>query len=138
MSKSLNRVTLIGNVGSDPEIRSTNNGSRVATLSVATSRTWKDTAGVKQEKTQWHRVILWDSAKGPQLADLAEKYISKGDRIFVEGEIEYRTYADKEGQTRYSTEINAREVILLSNRAAAAPTPSATTQEEQGDDDLPW
>jgi single-strand DNA-binding protein len=140
VSKSLNKATLIGHVGSDPEIRSTQNGGRVATLSLATSRQWKDSSGAKQEKTAWHKVVLWNTKTGAQLAELAEKYVSKGDRLYVEGEIEYRTWSDKEGQTRYTTEINAREVILLSNRGEAAPATSKATptDADEVDDDLPW
>src|SRR5438876_3408634 len=117
VSRSLNKVMLIGNLGADPEVRSTNNGSRVATLSLATSRQWTGQGGEKQEKTEWHRVICWNN-KGAQLADLAEKYMKKGNRIYVEGRIEYRTWEDREKQTRYVTEIIAREVILLSSRGA--------------------
>ena len=116
MSRSLNKVTLIGNLGADPEVRSTANGSRVATLSVATSRQWNNQAGEKQEKTEWHRVILWNS-KAAQLADVAEKYLKKGDKVYIEGRIEYRTWDDREGKTRYSTEINARELLMLSPRS---------------------
>ncbi len=115
MSRSLNKVMLIGNLGADPEVRSTNNGSRVATLSLATGRQWTGQGGEKQEKTEWHRVICWNN-KGAQLADVAEKYMKKGDRIYVEGRVEYRTWEDREKQTRYVTEIIAREVILLSSR----------------------
>ena len=115
MSRSLNKVMLIGNLGADPEVRSTNNGSRVATLSLATSRQWTAQGGEKQEKTEWHRVVLWNN-KGGQLADLAEKCMKKGDRIYVEGRIEYRTWEDREKQTRYVTEIIGREVVLLSSR----------------------
>src|SRR5690606_6678112 len=116
MSKSLNKVILIGNLGADPEVRSTSNGSRVATLSLATSRQWKGNDGQRQEKTQWHRVICWNNARGQQLADVAERYCKQGEKVYVEGEIEYRTWQDKEGQTRYSTEINCRELILLGGR----------------------
>lgn len=118
VSRSLNKVMLIGNLGADPEVRSTNNGSRVATLSLATSRQWTGQGGEKQEKTEWHRVICWNN-KGAQLADLAEKYMKKGDRIYVEGRIEYRTWEDREKQTRYVTEIIAREVLLLSARSGS-------------------
>jgi single-strand DNA-binding protein len=110
---------LIGNLGADPEVRSTNNGSRVATLSLATSRQWTGQSGEKQEKTEWHRVICWNN-KGAQLADLAEKYMKKGDRIYVEGRVEYRTWEDREKQTRYVTEIIAREVLLLSSRGGGS------------------
>lgn len=116
MSKSLNKVILLGNLGADPEVRSTSNGGRVATLSLATGRQWKGADGSKQEKTAWHRVIFWNAKNGQQLADIVERYCKKGDKLYVEGEIEYRTWQDKEGQTRYSTEINGRELILLSGK----------------------
>jgi single-strand DNA-binding protein len=122
VSRSLNKVQLIGNLGADPEVRSTNNGSRVATLSVATSRQWNSAGGEKQEKTEWHRVICWNG-KGPGmgLADVAEKYLKKGDKVYVEGRIEYRTWEDREKQTRYVTEIIARELIMLGSRGGPAP-----------------
>ncbi|MFQ5702509.1 MAG: single-stranded DNA-binding protein [Gemmatimonadales bacterium] len=140
MSRSLNKVMLIGNLGSDPEVRSTANGTRVATLSVATSRQWNNQAGERQEKTEWHRVVLWNN-RSSGLADIAEKYMKKGDRIYVEGRIEYRTWEDKEGKTRYSTEINAREVIMLgSGRASGAKSGSpvkATAGGGESYDDFP-
>ena len=125
MSRSLNKVTLIGNLGADPEVRSTANGSRVATLSIATSRQWKNQADEKQEKTEWHRVVLWNN-KVSNLADIAERYCTKGDKVYVEGSIEYRSWQDREGQTRYTTEINGRELILLSGRGDSSEsfTPS--------------
>jgi single-strand DNA-binding protein len=112
MSRSLNKVTLIGNLGNDPEVRSTTSGNRVATFSLATSRSWNDASGAKQEKTEWHRCVVWNT-KSSQLADIVEKYVKKGDKIYVEGRIEYRQWQDKENQTRYSTEINVRELIML-------------------------
>jgi single-strand DNA-binding protein len=112
VSRSLNKVTLIGNVGADPEVRSVTGGNRVATFSLATSRQWNDASGAKQEKTEWHRCVVWNS-KGSQLADIVERYVKKGDKLFVEGRIEYRQWQDKEGQTKYSTEINVRELIML-------------------------
>lgn len=112
MSRSLNKVTLIGNVGADPEVRSTTGGNRVATFSLATSRTWNDASGAKQEKTEWHRCVVWNS-KASTLADIVERYVKKGDKLFVEGRIEYRQWQDKDGQTKYSTEINVRELIML-------------------------
>lgn len=118
MSRSLNKVTLIGNLGNDPEVRSTTGGSRVATFSLATSRQWNDAAGAKQEKTEWHRCVVW-STKTSNLADIVERYVKKGDKLYVEGRIEYRQWQDKEGQTRYSTEINVRELIMLSSRNGA-------------------
>ena len=118
MSRSLNKIMLIGNLGADPEVRSTSNGSRVATLSLATSRQWTTQAGEKQEKTEWHRCVVWN-AKGSGLADVVEKYLKKGDRVYVEGRIEYRTWQDKEGQKRYTTEINVRDLVMLSGRGDA-------------------
>ena len=112
MSRSLNKVTLIGNLGADPEVRSTNGGNRVASFSLATSRSWNTPSGDRQEKTEWHRCVVWNT-KGSQLADIVEKYVKKGDKIYVEGRIEYRQWTDKDGQTRYTTEINVRELIML-------------------------
>ena len=115
MSRSLNKVTLIGNLGADPEIRSTAGGNKVANFSIATSRQWSSPSGEKQEKTEWHKCIAWNarSDRGQMLADLIEKFVKKGDKIYVEGSIEYRQYEDKEKQTKYVTEINVREIILL-------------------------
>lgn len=125
MSRSLNKVTLIGNLGADPEVRSTGGGQRVATLSVATSRQWSSASGERQEKTEWHRVVLWNT-KFSQLADIAEKYLKKGDKVYVEGRIEYRQWEDREGNTRYTTEINGRELIMLSGRSGGGDdAPSA-------------
>lgn len=113
MSRSLNKAILIGNVGGDPEIRSVGTGSRVAQFSLATSRTWNDQGGNRQEKTEWHRCVVWNNARGPGLVDVVEKYVKKGEKIYVEGEIEYRQWQDKDGQTRYTTEIKVRELMLL-------------------------
>jgi single-strand DNA-binding protein len=119
VSRSLNKVQLIGNLGRDPEVRSTANGTRVATLSIATSRRWNSPSGEAQEKTEWHRVVLWNN-RGSGLADVAERYLKKGDRIYVEGRIEYRTWEDRDGNTRYSTEIIGREMMMLSGRGGGS------------------
>lgn len=108
MSRSLNKAQIIGNLGADPEIRSTTSGTRVATLSVATSRSWTDRSGERQEKTEWHRVVCWD-----KLAEICERYLKRGDRVYIEGRIEYRQWEGQDGQTRYTTEIRAREMIML-------------------------
>ena len=115
MSRSLNKAILIGNVGSDPEIRTVGTGGKVANFSLATSRQWNDQSGTKQEKTEWHRCVVWNAGKGGAsgLADVVERYVKKGEKIYVEGEIEYRQWQDKDNQTRYSTEINVRELIML-------------------------
>ena len=122
MSRSRNKGMLIGNLGADPEVRSTNNGSRVATLSLATSRQWTTQGGEKQEKTEWHRCVVWNS-RTSTLADIVERYLKKGDRVYVEGRIEYRTWQDREGQTRYTTEINVRDLVMLSGRGDAGSGP---------------
>jgi single-strand DNA-binding protein len=109
VSRSLNKVTLIGNLGSDPEVRSVTGGDRVANFSLATSRQWNDASGAKQEKTEWHRCVAWK-----QLADVVERYVKKGDKLYIEGRIEYRQYTDKDGVTKYATDINVRELIMLS------------------------
>ena len=116
MSRSLNKAILIGNVGSDPEIRTVGTGGKVANFSLATSRTWNDQSGTKQEKTEWHRCVVWNGAKGSGLADVVERYVKKGEKIYVEGEIEYRQWQDKDNQTRYTTEIRVRELMLLGGR----------------------
>jgi single-strand DNA-binding protein len=114
VARSLNKAMLIGNLGSDPEIRTTGSGSRVANFSLATSRRWNDRNGQQQEKTEWHRVVAWD--KPFNLVDIIEKYVKKGDRLYVEGEIEYRSYEDKDGVTKYTTEIRAREILMLGGK----------------------
>ncbi len=164
MSRSLNKVMLIGNLGADPEIRTTSNGSKVAQFSLATSRSWGGQAGSeKQEKTEWHKCVAWNG-KGPGsgLADIIERYCKKGEKLYVEGRIEYRQYQDKENQTKYVTEINVREIMLLGGKGGgdfegsppsrarssapakggAASAPSGDFEEFPGgleaDDDLPF
>ena len=131
MSRSLNKVMLIGNLGNDPEIRTTSNGSKVANFSLATTRQWNSASGEKQEKTEWHKCIAWNTGgKGTGLADIIERYVKKGDKLYVEGRIEYRQYEDKEKQTRYVTEINVREILLLGGKGGGggdsydAPAPA--------------
>lgn len=127
MSRSLNKAMIIGNLGADPEIRSTGSGTRVATLSVATSRSWTDRSGQTQEKTEWHRVVAWD-----RLAEICERYLSKGDRVYVEGRIEYRQWEGQDGQTRYTTEIRAREMIMLGGRGDAGGAASHGSRGDAG------
>jgi single-strand DNA-binding protein len=147
VSRSLNKVILIGNLGADPEVRSTSNGARVATLSLATGRQWKNQSGEKQEKTEWHRVIFWNN-KGSGLADVVEKYCKKGDKLYVEGRIESRSWQDREGQTRYTTEIIGNELIMLSGRQSAdgesfnppakvGAAASATPRKDESFEDFP-
>ncbi len=118
MGRSLNKAMLIGNVGADPDVRTTASGTRVATVSLATSRRWTDRGGQTHEKTEWHRVIAWD-----RLAEIVDRFVKRGDRLFVEGRIEYRSWEDSAGQTRYATEVIAHDVILLDGRRAEANRP---------------
>lgn len=111
MANSLNKVQLIGNLTADPEVRETPNGQKVATFSVATNRKWKDNSGMMQEAVEYHNVTAWRF-----LADLAEQYMSKGKKVYVEGYLQTRSWDDATtGQKRYKTEIVAEQVILLSS-----------------------
>jgi single-strand DNA-binding protein len=116
MSRSLNKAVLIGNVGADPEVRTTAGGSRVASFSLATSRRWTTRDGREHEKTEWHRVVAWD-----RLAEDVERFVRKGDRVYAEGRLEYRTWEDASGRTRYATEIVAQELIPLVSAAGRSP-----------------
>lgn len=110
--RGINSATLIGNVGRDPEIRHTQSGTAVATISLATSNSWYDKAkGEKQEKTEWHRVVAWG-----KLAEVVEKYVKKGRQIYIQGRIETRTWEDNSGNKKYTTEIVAKEILLLGPR----------------------
>jgi single-strand DNA-binding protein len=118
VARSLNKATIIGNLGADPEVRTVSSGTKVAEFSVATSRQWTDRNGQQQEKTEWHRIVAWGfSPDKDGLAGVAERFLKKGDRVYVEGAIEYRSYEAKDGSgTRYVTEIRASEMIMLSGR----------------------
>ncbi len=110
-----NKVILIGRVGQDPEVKTTNAGIKVCNMSLATSETWKDKQGVKQTDTQWHRLTIWDKS-----AEIAEKYVKKGDIFCVEGKILYREFVDKEGVKRYTSEIVVDEMTLMPNERKEA------------------
>lgn len=102
MSRSLNKAMIIGNLGADPEVRSVGSGTKVAEFSVATSRQWTGRDGQQQEKTEWHRIVAWGfNPEKDGLAGVAERFLKKGDRVYVEGQIEYRSYDDKEGVTKF-------------------------------------
>ena len=107
MSRSLNKVTLIGNVGNDPEIRATSSGARVGKLSLATNRSWTDRSGQKKEKTEWHRLTFFG-----RLVDIVEQYVKKGNRLYVEGRVEY-SQTEGEGGTKYWTDIVVTEMVML-------------------------
>ncbi len=114
---SVNKVILIGNLGRDPEIRYMPSGDALATLSVATTDSWKDKSGEKQEKTEWHRVSMFG-----RLAEIAGEYLKKGSQVYIEGRIQTRKYTDKDGQEKYSTEIVANEMKMLGGRNTAGGT----------------
>jgi single-strand DNA-binding protein len=149
MARSLNKVQIIGNIGASPEVRTVGSGTKVAEFSIATSREWKDRDGKKQEKTEWHRIVAWGfSPDKDGLAGVASRFLHKGDRIYVEGAIEYRSY-EKDGETKYITEIRASELIMLggkdggdsgARRSAAKTSKPAATVPDHGpeDDDLPF
>ena len=113
MSRSLNKIMLIGNVGSDPEVRSTSSGTRVAKLSLATNRTFQDSSGQQQERTDWHRLTFFG-----KLADIVEQWVHKGDRLYVEGRVEYSQTQDDQGATRYWTDVVVSEMMMLGGQAA--------------------
>jgi len=149
MSRSLNKVMLIGNVGSDPDIRATSSGTQVAKMSLATNRQWKDGSGQQKEKTEWHRLTFFG-----RLVDIVDQWVKKGDRLYVEGRVEY-SESEKDGQKRYWTDVIVNEMVMLGSTpgggggegggrsggyqsdpspAPAAPAPPIS----EPDDDLPF
>jgi single-strand DNA-binding protein len=157
MARSLNKVMLIGNVGGEPEVRTTPSGTKVAKVSLATNRRFSDRSGQQQEKTEWHRLTFWD-----RMAELIEQYVHKGDRLYVEGRLEYSQTEDEKGNVRYWTDIVVQEMVMLGQQAGGgaggmddaparqsrrpapsrapargAPPPAAGPFEEE-DDDLPF
>jgi single-strand DNA-binding protein len=111
---SVNKVILIGNLGRDPETRYTTGGDAVTNLRIATTEAWKDKSGEKQEKTEWHTVVLFG-----RLAEIAGEYLKKGSQVYVEGRLRTRKWQDKEGQDRYTTEIVADTMQMLGSRAGS-------------------
>jgi single-strand DNA-binding protein len=145
MSRSLNKTMLIGNVGSDPEVRTTPSGTKVAKLSLATNRSFQDRSGQQQERTEWHRLTFF-----AKLADIVEQYVKKGDRLYVEGRIEYSQTQDDQGGVKYWTDIVVNEMIMMGSggggsdfgggpsgsRSAGSSAPEPELSEP--DDDLPF
>ncbi len=112
MARGINKVILVGNLGNDPEVRATNTGSRVATISIATSESWMDkNTGQRQEKTEWHRVVFFN-----RLAEIVEQYLTKGSQVYVEGRLQTRKWQDKDGQDKYTTEVVANEMQMLGGK----------------------
>ncbi len=146
MAGSVNKVILIGNLGRDPEIRSMQSGDRVANLSLATSERWRDKqTGDMQERTEWHRVVVFDQ----QIVDVVEKYLAKGRKVYLEGELQTRKWTDQSGVEKYSTEVVLRrfrgQLIMLDSRgegAGGAPRGGGERAPEPAgadlDDDIPF
>lgn len=144
---SLNKVMLIGNLGKDPEVRYTTDGSPVASFSLATSENWTDKNGTRQERTEWHNIVAWS-----KLAELSKRYLSKGRQVYIEGRIRTREWNDKDGNKRRTTEIIATQMVLLGSRPqgmeanALPPSPVQQVPETNQafgdaaitDDDIPF
>jgi len=121
MAGSVNKVILIGNVGKDPEIRSTNDGTRIANFTLATSETWRGKAsGERKERTEWQRIVIFND----RLTDVFEKYVKKGAKLYIEGALQTRKWTDKEGQERYTTEVVLQrfrgELTMLDSRGGGS------------------
>jgi len=143
----VNKVILVGNLGSDPEVRTTPGGQRVANFRIATSRSWAGQDGQRQEKTEWHSIVAWG-----KLAEICERYLTKGKQVYIEGRLETRSWQDKENQTRYKTEIICDQMQMLgragerngepqteSPRGGAFPEENmAPAGGNNADDDLPF
>lgn len=136
----LNKVMIIGRLGKDPEIRTTQDNKTVTNFTVATTDRWKDRDGQQQEKTEWHRIVAWG-----RLGEICGQYLTKGKQVYVEGAIQTRQWEDKDGQTRYTTEIKAFTMQMLGNKddadtaqpkANQEPYPAAPTTSD--DDELPF
>ena len=140
-ARGVNRVTLIGNLGSDPETRTTPSGTKVATFNLATNEGWTGKDGTRQERTEWHRIVAWG-----KLADICEQYLRKGRQVYIEGRLTTRSWEDKQGGQRKTTEIVAQQMLMLGGRgpegsseAEEAETPEfAAETVKVEDDDLPF
>ena len=141
MAGSVNKVILVGNLGRDPEVRSMQSGDKVCNLSLATSENWRDkNTGERREKTEWHRVVIFD----PRLVDVAEKYLRKGSKIYVEGQLQTRKWTDQSGQEKYSTEVVLQrfrgELTMLDTRGGGGDSGGYSDNyggSSQGDYDAP-
>ena len=125
MAGSINKVILVGNLGADPKVSNTTNGAKIVNLNIATSETWKDRAsGERKERTEWHRVVIFN----PQLADVAERYLRKGSKVYLEGQLQTRKWEDNTGAERYSTEIVLQnfggELVMLDRQSEGGASSS--------------
>ena len=140
--RGINKVILIGNLGGDPELRSTPGGTSVASFTLATNESWTDKDGAKQERTEWHRVVAWS-----RLAEICGQYLRKGSQVYIEGRLQTREWEDKQGNKRKTTEIVARDMQMLGARnqddgarsQAGGGTPEFAAETVKiEDDDLPF
>ncbi|MCK5127403.1 MAG: single-stranded DNA-binding protein [candidate division Zixibacteria bacterium] len=139
---SVNKAILIGNLGSDPELRYTAGGQAVANFNIATTEKWRDKDGQMQENTEWHRIVLW-----ARQAEIAKEYLKKGSAVYIEGRIQTRSYEDKDGNKRYTTEIVGQRMQFLGGRGSGGggmdngpsdPPPAPPGNIDSEDDDLPF
>ena len=133
---SVNKVILVGRLGADPESKVISSGQTVTNFSVATSRTWKDSQGAKQEKTEWHRIVVWG-----RTAEICAQYLSKGRQVYIEGELQTRSWEDDQGQKKYSTEVEAQRVNFLgtaSEGTTETKNVKFSKDSEFNSDDLPF
>lgn len=136
----VNKVILVGNLGQDPEVRYTGGGTAVANLRLATNERWTDKSGQKQERTEWHRIVAW----GRQ-AEVAGEYMRKGQMLYVEGSLQTRQWEDRDGNTRYTTEVKALLLKMLGGRGGAGsedyssgPEPDFGPEPQVSEDDIPF
>jgi single-strand DNA-binding protein len=122
----VNKVILVGNLGKDPEVRHLENGAAVANFSIATSESYKDKSGNRQEQTEWHNIVLWRG-----LAEIAEKYLKKGSQIYIEGKLKTRNWQDKDGNTRYTTEVVGDNMTMLGSRSSSDNSGSAPSDSNE-------
>jgi single-strand DNA-binding protein len=124
MARGINKVILIGNLGADPETRYTPSGTAITNLRLATTESWKDRqTGEQQERTEWHRVVMFD-----RLAEIAAEYLRKGSQVYIEGQLQTRKWQDQQGQDRYTTEIRARDMQMLGGRPGAGAPAAGGSQ----------
>lgn len=127
MARGVNKVILIGNLGADPELRYTGGGIAVCNMRLATNESYKDADGQLVEKTEWHNVVAW-----ARLAEICGEYLKKGSQVYFEGSLQTRQWEDKEGATRYTTEVKAREMMFLSGRGEHAGAEHDPSRRENG------
>jgi single-strand DNA-binding protein len=142
MANSVNKVILVGRLGKDPEVKYTQTGVPVARFTIATDESWKDQGGEKQQRTEWHNIVAWR-----KLAEICGQYLNKGKLVYIEGRLQTRSWEDKEGNKRYTTEVQADNMVMLSARTdearqekgvAAAASSNSGFEAEITDDDVPF